>query len=106
MRRWMGRISIRSEKSEHKGYLVCNESWVLFMRTIADSRGWLDDMTRCIEQISTEEFSLEDVYQFEKILAEKHPENHNVRAKIRQQLQQLRDDGVIAFLGNGMYRKR
>jgi len=39
-------------------------------------------------------------------LQAKHPENHNVKAKIRQQLQYLRDKGVIEFLGRGHYRMK
>jgi type II restriction enzyme len=35
-------------------------------------------------------------------LQAKHPENHNVKAKVRQQLQFLRDKGVIEFLA-GLY---
>ena len=38
-------------------------------------------------------------------MALKHPNNNNIRAKIRQQLQQLRDRGIISFLGNGRYQK-
>ena len=34
-----------------------------------------------------------------------NPQNHNVEAKIRQQLQILRDLGFIEFLGKGQYRK-
>ena len=34
----------------------------------------------------------------------KHPANHNVKAKVRQQLQFLRDKGVIEFMGRGQYR--
>ena len=34
-----------------------------------------------------------------------HAENHNIKAKLRQQLQMLRDRGVIEFLGNGLYRR-
>ena len=46
-----------------------------------------------------------DVYAFEGLLGQKHPQNHHVRPKIRQQLQLLRDKGFIDFLGHGMYRK-
>jgi len=35
----------------------------------------------------------------------KHIENKNIEAKIRQQLQFLRDKGFIEFLGRGKYRK-
>lgn len=48
---------------------------------------------------------LEMMYVFENELSKKHPDNHNVRAKIRQQLQKLRDCGMIDFLGNGRYHK-
>lgn len=32
-------------------------------------------------------------------------ENHHVKDKIRQQLQMLRDNGIIEFTGRGHYRK-
>lgn len=35
-----------------------------------------------------------------------YPENQHIRAKIRQQMQVLRDEGFIEFLGNGEYRLR
>ena len=39
-------------------------------------------------------------------LAQKHyPENHHVRAKLRQQLQRLRDLGLVEFLGDGSYQR-
>ena len=70
------------------------------------SEGWLEDTLECVEQIPEDVFSLEEMYRFEASLSEKHPENNNVCAKIRQQLQQLRDKGYIEFLGNGVYKKR
>jgi type II restriction enzyme len=69
-----------------------------------DSKGWLFDVLMCLEKIKNSTFILEDVYQFEKPLQEKHPMNNNVRAKIRQQLQLLRDKGIVEFIGNGNYR--
>lgn len=69
------------------------------------ARGWLLDILNIINGISEREFSLGQVYTFEKQLSEKHPLNHHIRPKIRQQLQALRDKGVIEFLGDGMYRK-
>ena len=41
----------------------------------------------------------------EGFLKEKHPSNQHIPDKIRQQLQQLRDLGLIEFLGNGRYKK-
>jgi type II restriction enzyme len=48
-------------------------------------------------------FTLADVYAAETALATLHPNNQNVRAKIRQQLQVLRDRGVLLFLAPGEY---
>ena len=45
------------------------------------------------------------MYRFEEMLAIKHPDNHHVKDKIRQQLQMLRDNGIIEFIGRGHYRK-
>ena len=70
-----------------------------------DSRSWLMDILSCINAISAVDFSLQDMYKFKNELQLKHTENHNIEAKIRQQLQILRDQGFIIFLGNGRYRK-
>lgn len=69
-------------------------------------RGWILDIMKCIDKIKQNEFSLSDVYKFENYLHEIHPSNNNIKAKIRQQLQILRDNGYIEFLGNGKYLKR
>lgn len=70
-----------------------------------DSRGWILDILNCVNKIESRNFTLEQVYQFEKQLAAKHPENNHVKDKIRQQLQMLRDKGIIEFNGRGHYRK-
>lgn len=48
-----------------------------------------------------DELTLRQVYRFEEHLSKLHPENRHVRAKIHQQLQVLRDEGIIEFLGVG-----
>lgn len=70
-----------------------------------DSKGWFCDVLNCVNAISQNEFSLSDVYQYEIRLKQLHPDNNNIRAKIRQQLQLLRDAGYIEFLDKGYYRK-
>lgn len=70
-----------------------------------NSRGWLMDILNCTNRIPAQVFTLEDMYQFENMLQMKHPQNNNIKPKIRQQLQYLRDRGFIEFLGNGYYRK-
>ena len=68
-------------------------------------RGWLLDVLNCINKINSEIFTLQDVYDYAEFLQSKHVGNKNICAKIRQQLQFLRDKGFIVFLGNGTYRK-
>ena len=41
----------------------------------------------------------------EPVAARVYPKNRNVRPKLRQQLQILRDLGLVEFLGNGFYRR-
>lgn len=70
-----------------------------------ERRGWLLEVMRCIESIRSEEFSLQDAYSFEPVLRSRFPANRFIRAKIRQQLQILRDAGWLAFCGGGRYRR-
>lgn len=69
-----------------------------------EAKGWLLDVLLCVERIKKREFSLDEVYVFENYLKAKHPSNNNVKAKIRQQLQFLRDKNVISFVGRGKYK--
>ena len=59
-----------------------------------------------VERMNKREFSLDDVYAFEAYLQAKHPLNNNVKAKIRQQLQYLRDKNILDFVGRGQYRMK
>lgn len=72
---------------------------------IADSveRGWLAVTLALVEKISGPAFRLADLYQFEPLLSTLFPRNHHIRAKLRQQLQRLRDMGLLQFLGRGQY---
>lgn len=77
----------------------------LFLRQQSlDSRGWTLDVWQCIDRLD-EKFTLKQVYAFADELQLKHPDNNHVKDKIRQQLQVLRDKGIIEFLGRGHYRK-
>lgn len=58
----------------------------------------------CIDALNKKEFTLSEVYSFEKDLKAIHPENRNIKPKIRQQLQFLRNNGYLQFVGNGVYR--
>ena len=67
-----------------------------------EKRGWLFDILNCINQIPRDTFTLEEAYRFETKLKQLHPQNNNIRPKIRQQLQILRDKKIINFLGQGI----
>lgn len=69
------------------------------------ARGWLVDVMHFVDRCGPGEFALSDVYAFEPQLASLYPNNANVRPKIRQQLQVLRDNGYLEFLGGGRYRR-
>lgn len=73
----------------------------------AQTRDWTSAVMDCIDELDLrprERFELADIYAFEDRLAELYPENQHIRPKIRQQLQLLRDEGLIEFLGSGEYR--
>ncbi|MDO4281266.1 MAG: DpnI domain-containing protein [Peptococcaceae bacterium] len=70
-----------------------------------EARGWLVDVLSCVNDIPAQEFTLEQMYQYEQALSQKHPDNNNIRPKIRQQLQVLRDKSFIQFIDKGVYRK-
>ncbi|MCS7036629.1 MAG: phospholipase D-like domain-containing protein [Saprospiraceae bacterium] len=67
--------------------------------------GWRLEVFKCVNAIPGQVFTLSDVYAFEGILRGKYPENQHITDKIRQQLQGLRDVGLLEFLGGGRYRK-
>ncbi|MDQ6989019.1 MAG: hypothetical protein Q9M19_03990, partial [Mariprofundaceae bacterium] len=77
-----------------------------FLRAKSDhAKGWLLDVMHCLDMIPNADFTLDDVYHFEAELKKKHPNNHFIKDKLRQQLQVLRDKGLIAFKGRGKYQK-
>lgn len=69
-----------------------------------NSRGWLFDILSCVERLDTT-FTLKQMYEFVDKLKIRHPTNNNIEAKIRQQLQFLRDKGFIEFLQSGKYKR-
>lgn len=70
----------------------------------SELRGWTADVLKIVRALGKKEFRLEEVYGFEGELRSLHPLNAHIRPKIRQQLQLLRDRGVLEFKGNGLYK--
>ena len=67
------------------------------------SRGWTTLTLRVIRGLNRSLFSLGEVYAKEETFVAAFPENGHIRAKIRQQLQVLRDLGYLEFHGSGNY---
>lgn len=70
-----------------------------------DPELWINEIQTCVENLGKSEFTLQDIYQYESELKIRHPQNNNIQAKIRQQLQILRDRGWLEFNGRGTYRR-
>jgi type II restriction enzyme len=116
---WIGcYIDISKVSDTGKIFLVKNQKAInqeivketfnrtLFLRTASkDAKGWLLDIMSCMDLIKKDSFSLDEVYQFEENLKLKYPNNNFIKDKIRQQLQVLRDKGLIEFIARGRYRK-
>jgi len=104
-----GKISyIKDGKIQSKDKVLEEWNKTSFLKQSTDmkSKGWILDIVKCIEKIDKADFTLNDMYDFEKYLKLKHPENNNIEAKIRQQLQLLRDRNYLEFVGRGKYRLR
>lgn len=67
--------------------------------------GWKREVFNCLDNLQNQNFTLNDVYGFENYLRQRYPANQNIKDKIRQQLQYLRDLGLVEFLGSGNYKK-
>ena len=103
-----GRIRVIQGRIEvEKDEVLANVSRVSCLATSSPGTcGWLHSILDCINRIPKEVFSLGEVYQFDQELQKRYPRNNNVRPKIRQKLQVLRDKGYLEFLDRGLYRKR
>jgi len=69
-----------------------------------EAKGWILDIMNCIDTLNKKDFTLDDIYAFEHDLALLHPNNKNIRPKIRQQLQFLRDKKYLEFVEAGKYQ--
>ena len=69
-------------------------------------RGWTLDALAAVRKLAKARFSLQELYELEPYLRNLHPHNRNVRPKMRQQLQVLRNLGLIEFRSPGNYAVR
>lgn len=69
----------------------------------SQDRSWSRALLNCLHSLPDTSFTLSQAYLFEPELSRLYPENKNIRPKIRQQLQVLRDAGLVNFVGRGTY---
>jgi type II restriction enzyme len=67
-------------------------------------RGWTLDVLNIVRRLGKPEFTNDDVYVHDRELERLHPDNRNIRPKIRQQLQILRDTGLLIHVESGRWR--
>ncbi len=69
-------------------------------------RGWLRLTWRGVLAMPESGFQLRDlVNECGSAAAREYPKNQHVEAKLRQQLQRLRDVGIVEFVSPGQYRR-
>jgi type II restriction enzyme len=97
---------VKQEKILNKSEVKDTFNKTLFLRDKgSEAKGWILDVLQSIDSINKNNFTLDEVYQFESKLKEKYPNNNFIKDKIRQQLQILRDKGIIEFTSRGNYKK-
>lgn len=67
--------------------------------------GWKKEVFMCIDIIPKTNFTLEELNAFEPHLKRIYSNSYYIADKIYDQLQYLRDLGLVEFLGNNHYRK-
>lgn len=92
------------EVSEMELKVIEDDPPIISKRLGSRSNSWLEDVKFIISGLP-ETFYLSDIYLFEPDLSSKHIENQNIKAKIRQVLQIIRDSGDILFISNAEYKK-
>ena len=102
-----GRIfMIRNRGALPRANVLAKWRQTLFLREQDNisTRGWLINVLRCVERIRKPVFQITDLYGYEDELRAIYPNNRHIKEKVRQQLQVLRDKGLIEFIGRGQYR--
>jgi type II restriction enzyme len=70
----------------------------------AIERSWTLDVLNAVRRLGQPEFTTADAYTFTLEMERLHPDNRHVRDKIRQQLQVLRDAGLLIHIERGRWR--
>jgi len=77
-----------------------------YHRLVESFSGWLQLTMEGISRIQSDTFTMNEVFAACAPLAmARYPDNRHIREKLRQQMQRLRDLGLVLFLGNGRYER-
>lgn len=80
-----------------------------FKKSDLKNKNWKLEVLSIVDSIPETIFSANDLYEFIPMLEKMHTDNHHIDARIRETLQQLRDEGYIKFLDTegfkGLYQK-
>lgn len=95
--------SLTTGMDEHPDVVLSPEHWASINNGMA---GWMQLALDGVSQQPKDIFDIRSVYNASlPIVAKKYPNNKFPKEKLRQQLQRLRDLGMIDFLGQGHYRR-
>ncbi len=94
-------------KEQRKNSIIENEDIFQNRNYEIDSSlsGWTKEVFLVLKEIEAENFTISDVYRYVEYFKKKYPNNHHIEDKLRQQLQYLRNLGLIDFINRGEYRK-
>lgn len=102
-----GRIFLIKNKTIEKKEDVISK-WVktsFLSSSNSENRTWALEILKIVGNIKERKFNLKQIYDYESYLKAKFPNNNFIKDKIRQQLQIIRNKGIIKFLGHGVYIK-
>lgn len=80
------------QQKQYKELLELEEHLPRPKLEVNELSGW---MKLVYEHLPDGSFSTSDIYKYEELFRERYPENENINAKVRQQLQYLRDFGLV-----------
>ena len=96
---------VKDSKVESKEQILEKSHKILNLYDLDSKKvRWKIEILKILDSVDSI-FTLQQIYEKEIELQKLFPYNNHIRDKIRQQLQFIRDDGVIVFHGNGKYEK-
>ena len=114
---WVGCfIALKNIPSDAKIQLVSNGNYISdtqvrkcfhrlrpLQEISLQERSWIFDVLRIVRSLGKKELNNTDIYNFTSQLQKLHPKNNHIEAKIRQQLQFLRDKGFLMQIERGIW---